>query len=359
MEIKDKGDLARSLQEKNLQEGKWPFGEILGYKRIFSHYAQVVWKEDNPKGYRIRKIAKYKLVEDEKEFEIVADIFITYASNLFSLSLLSDYIEKKYSIKYTLGSICKILTNRFYIGEMIHNEICFPHIYKTPISKDLFEKVQLIKVQNETRRWKSNTLLKFTYRGLIHCVTHQTSILTPEIKKGKFIYYSCTKCKPRLSINENSISSSFFAILDSINISQVFIDSLEANHKEMLIIFKQNYKEWFLKNPDQRAFLIRFLFKDLWWDTNLKYHLNAPFNGDNYQDYLFEELKKIITIFGFFMVENKSSANDILSLLQEPHSINDLLEKLDYSLIDVQNRLIDLQLEGKVEQNQFGYWKAR
>ena len=354
-------DLYRSQQKNHLENGIWPFTVPFGYKKVFSHTAQVYWKDKSARGYRIRSIPKYKLIPDEKELEIIQDVFATYASNLFSIKLLNEYIYNKYKVKFALESMCKILTNRFYIGEMVFESSSFPHNYKTVISNELFEKVQLIKIQNESRRWKSANCIKFAYRGLISCLDHKNYVLSPEMKKKRYIYYSCPVCKPRKCISENVISTSLVSSFDEIIIPQEFIDSLSGNLKEFFKVFKENYKEWFLKNYEQRQFIVRFLFKNLWWDKgSLKFIFNSPFDGKNYQDFLIEELKKVITIFGFNVAdEEMSDESSLFYLLQVKHSTNDLLEKLSISLSILQEQLMDLHLKGKIECDEFGYWKTR
>ncbi len=91
----------------------------------------------------------------------------------------------------------------------------YEHRYQPLITKDLFDKCQSIR-----RGRKQNVIFKsrdFIFKGLLHC-KNCGCLITAEIKKGKFVYYSCTNAKhicKRVYIPEKQLLQPIYEVLDA------------------------------------------------------------------------------------------------------------------------------------------------
>jgi len=114
-----------------------------------------------------------------------------------------------------------VLRNPFYYGMMrIKNEL-YPHKYEPLISKELFDRVQQVRTGYHKKPFKYASK-PFIFRGLIKCADCGCTI-TPEIKKGKYHYYSCTNYKRthkrRIYLKEEELLAPVYKILKGIKLS--------------------------------------------------------------------------------------------------------------------------------------------
>jgi hypothetical protein len=362
---------SRLIQINHLENGRWPFGIMLGYHKVYSH-CETVLLNDKTLGRRLRKVHKYKLEVDPKTAPILLDIFTSYCSNNYSLETLSEYICKKYNISLTSRSnLEKILINKFYIGEMHAFGKIYYHSYERIISDELFEKTQQLKNSRKGSGVKYIHLNTYMYVRLIYCKKCITRVFTPE-KKGKKGYYcvlySCYGHKPRKYCNEKLLSILFLKSFDKITLNYDYFLSVSKNLKDKIYYVLDNYQKLFVSNVSIRRNIINFFFKDIFFDgEELFFTIRAPFNNENYQEFSTEELDNLIYLLDptkidecTITVEEESSLHDkILILCKNPHSTNELIEELEISLMELQDNLLDLQLRGKINQDSFGYWNIK
>jgi DNA invertase Pin-like site-specific DNA recombinase len=93
--------------------------------------------------------------------------------------------------KVTIDGLGKMLDNPIYIGDFLWKGKYYEGKHDPIISRDLFELVQ--KAKHSKHRPRKN-YLEFAFRGLLVC-GYCGCLITAEIKKGKYIYYRCTKSK--------------------------------------------------------------------------------------------------------------------------------------------------------------------
>lgn len=109
----------------------------------------------------------------------------------------------------------------------------YPHRHEPLISYDLFERVQQVRL-SRTQKPFQTVAKPFIFRGLISCGNCQC-LVTPEIKKEKYIYYSCTNAKKicqRDYVNEDIFLNEVGHYLDGHNLSQDVIDAITFHIRE-------------------------------------------------------------------------------------------------------------------------------
>ncbi len=158
-----------------------------------------------PIGYKsvpldAKKRTRSDVVPDPETAHIVQKLFELYATGNHSLTTLWKE-AKKFELKGKNGKIVArsvieiMLKSEFYYGFAYSKKynLRYPHKYECLITKDLYDKCKEVR---EGRKKKPSQLdtKPFIFRGLLTC-KNCGCLMSPEIKKGKFIYYSCTNAK--------------------------------------------------------------------------------------------------------------------------------------------------------------------
>ena len=167
--------------ERMIKEGRIFTHPVVGYKR----------KSDNKK----------EIIIDEDRAFLVRKLFVEYSTGLYSYDEMTEKAAEwgltnpKTNKPYSRAKIAEILADEFYIGiatlnrnDKTKKNFRYPHIYPQLIPKELFEqcrKVREGKHTNHSNKTKDDTHNLF--KGLIRCKNCGCTI-TPEIKKGKYIY---------------------------------------------------------------------------------------------------------------------------------------------------------------------------
>lgn len=156
------------------------------------------WGYFAPIGYLNERDEKNKptVVPDPERKLAIQEIFQQYATGLFNLTDMVN-LARKLKLKSKGGkylnkeTIRRMLTNRFYIGEMYCKGRYYKHQYNTFINRDIFNKCQEVAKEKGTPKKQKN---KHLFQGLIRCHHCGTRIST-DIKKGRWSYLFCPKCK--------------------------------------------------------------------------------------------------------------------------------------------------------------------
>ncbi|MGB4966515.1 MAG: recombinase family protein, partial [Microgenomates group bacterium] len=169
---------------------------------------------------------------DPMKSHIVKEMFQLYASKAYSMDTLRDKMNTTYGIKLSKGHVDQILRRKFYHGIIETQGKEYPHVYETILTEDEYNKVQEVKTsfQKKTFKYKG---LPYVYRGLMQCVDCDCMI-TPEKKKGKYIYYHCTqhKYKHKISwVSESEITEQFADAFKSIKIPDEVLEKLTETLK--------------------------------------------------------------------------------------------------------------------------------
>ena len=160
-----------------------------------------------------------------------------------------------------------LLNNPFYYGEARVNELTYHHKYAPLISRELFEKCQEVR-----RGWGKKPFKyaskSFVFRGLIRCGRCGCA-LSPEIKKGKYVYNSCTNarkavCDTKVYIPEKDLLKPVRGVLEALaHIPQEDIDNLvealKKAHKSKTLYHEQQIRRLHTEYTEVQTRLDRLL----------------------------------------------------------------------------------------------------
>ena len=162
-------------QLEKAEQGEWPSRASVGYV-------------NNKETHRIEP--------DPMKGPFVAKLFELYATGDYSLHRLSQVAKdsglfSRNSMAINKAGIHRILKNTIYYGEFTWKGKRYFGTHQPLIHKKLFDDVQAVFDEANHPR---DTKREFAFAGLVKCGRCGCS-MTPEIKKGKYIYYHCTQFK--------------------------------------------------------------------------------------------------------------------------------------------------------------------
>jgi len=218
--------------------GKFHFGMNLGLAKYYSDAISDnvkrayeikrrngEWTGKAPIGYKNERESDIRtdIIPDPERSHLIIKIFELYATGNYSLGQIRDRM-KELGLKGTieekpvaLSMIHNIIKNPFYYGVMNCKGVLYPHKYQPLISHELFEKVQAVRLGWHKKPFQY-AAKPFILRGLITCKNCGCTI-TPELKKGKYVYYSCANGKKmctRVWIREEELLKPIYDALDAI-----------------------------------------------------------------------------------------------------------------------------------------------
>jgi site-specific DNA recombinase len=158
-----------------------------------------------PIGYKgvpldVVKRTRSDVVTDPETAHIVQRLFKLYATGNYSITTLWKEatrlgLRSRDGKIVARSAIDTMLRNEFYYGFAYSKkyDLRYPHRYGCLITKDLHNKCKEVR---EGRKKKPSRLdtRPFIFRGLLTC-KNCGCLMSPEIKKGRFIYYSCTNAR--------------------------------------------------------------------------------------------------------------------------------------------------------------------
>ena len=219
-------DNVKRKQEQMRRNGEWPSRPPIGYKSIYDENG-----------------TRTDIIPDPDTAHFVVKMFELYATGNYSIKTLRDHMIKA-GMRGTSGKkiapsmIDSILNNTFYYGVAYSRtkKISYDHKYKPLVSKELFDKCQEVK-----RGWNKKPFKyaskPFVLRGLVRCAKCGCA-MSPEIKKGKYVYYSCTNarkdlCTDKVYIPEKDLLKPIHEVLEAFNsIPQKTIDEVVLGLKK-------------------------------------------------------------------------------------------------------------------------------
>ena len=178
-------DNIKRSKEEALKQGRWIGLAPLGYL----HHA-----DSN---------GEKTIIPDPEKAPFISQLFEMYATGNYSLLLLTKKMKEqglrtKGGNPVAKSQIESMLKNPFYCGIMNTRKGVFPHYYEPIVSKEVFDSAQTI-FQGYHKKPHQALAKPFIFRGLITCAKCGC-VISPEIKKGKYTYYSalnldCNWCK--------------------------------------------------------------------------------------------------------------------------------------------------------------------
>ena len=192
-----------------------------------------------PYGYKnmVKEDKKKWVVIEPFEAKVVQKMYEWYGSGCSSMLLVRDKLKEDFDLNFSKGFVDAILKNPFYCGSMLYDGKEYPHNYECIISRESFDEVQRIKAGYNKKHSKFAGL-PYIYRGLIRC-SECGCMITPEKKKGQYVYYHCTEYKGKHKakyIREEELTEQFAQLFKSLQIPKDIVEgiteTLRKSHKD-------------------------------------------------------------------------------------------------------------------------------
>jgi DNA invertase Pin-like site-specific DNA recombinase len=199
-------DNVKRKYEQMRRNGEWTGKPPFGYESVYN--------ED---------LKRTNIIPSPKTAHFVRKMFELYATGNYSVVTIRDTLTKEglhsgTGTIMTPSMVYHILNNPFYYGEMRTMGKVYNHKYEPLITRALFDQSQ--KVQ---KSWKKKPFAyaskPFILRGLVRCHKCGCS-LSPELKKGKYVYYSCTNarkdiCNSKVYVKEETLLEPVYEVFDT------------------------------------------------------------------------------------------------------------------------------------------------
>jgi site-specific DNA recombinase len=204
-----------------------------------------IWMGLAPTGYMhsVDEQGNKTIMPDPNLAPFITKMFELYATDSYSLRKLQDELTKmgartKTGKTFAISQLNKILKKPFYCGVMETKYGIVNHHYECLTSPETFHRVQEIIDGYQSKPHKTKAK-PFVLKGMISCA-HCGCVVTPEIKKERYVYYSCTNgkgdCK-RTYVREERLLKPLMAYFDQISLSEEQIQTIteylrEIHHSE-------------------------------------------------------------------------------------------------------------------------------
>jgi len=230
-------NVKRSIEQK-LRNGEWIGKAPIGYINT-----------EDEEGNKI-------IIPDPERARYIRKIFEMYATGNYSMSVIGQEMKKlgltnnsKSNKPVTTSQIDWILKNPFYYGKMRAKGNLYQHNYEPLISLYLFEKARKVK-ENWHKKPFRYAAKPAIFRGIIKCA-ECGCMITPEIKKGKYTYYSCFDYhkvhKKRIYVREEELLKPIYDVLRSIqipvNVLEWLTKELKRIHENKSVFHQDNLKK--------------------------------------------------------------------------------------------------------------------
>lgn len=208
----------------------------------------------------------------------VVNVFEMYASGGHSVASIRNWlndegVKTNTGKKFTTSSVHQMLRNPFYYGEVHSKYGIYEHRYETLVSRKMYSLVQSKLAERNKNPVHQVRKREFIFSNLLKC-KHCGCTMTAEIKKNKYVYYSCTNgkgtCK-RVYTNENEFLKPVREVLSNIKLSdeqiQQIVTYLKESHQNQSRYHKEQVKSLQRKYDTCQVKLDRLL--DLLIDGNI------------------------------------------------------------------------------------------
>ncbi len=252
-----------------LKEGRYPGRAPTGY--LDKIEAERIGIKDLKPGIKVIDPIRGPLLK--KAFEL-------YSTGNYGVKNLNKIITSK-GFRTKSGRVInwkmlyKVLRNPFYYGYILHNGEMFKGSHKPLISKELFDKVQLVLEGKAQKIKKSNFYL---FQGLVKCKTCGKTMRSV-MAKHKYKYFYCNKqdCGYSNSVPQDEIEKLYLQKLEAISFHDTEIEGFKA---ELKLMRSETFEN---KEAEKKA--VEFEI------TKLETRLNNLLN-DYYDDKLPEDIFK-------------------------------------------------------------------
>lgn len=176
-------------------------------------------------GYRYENKQYY--IDDKYNFQYIFDTFDSgnYSILEYCKHLNDRGIKAPSGGPWTKTSLHKLLINEFYAGNFTFENRTHEDVHPAYFTMDRFSE-RLVKLSDKSKTKRGG---EFLLKGF---AKHGYWILTGEIKKGKYVYY--TSRTASVTYREQDILKSIDSIIEGIRFNEGFADELKQMTKEIL-----------------------------------------------------------------------------------------------------------------------------
>lgn len=238
---------------ENNSQGKFMLNIMFGYSKYYSDNLSEVVRRGNraklargwrpnaaPTGYLNDPVTK-TIVPDPERFDRIGDLFRLVAEQGYSVQQATYHARSVWKFKTAkirkgggligVSTVHHILTNRFYMGEIVWGGERYPGNHVPAVTPALFEAVQR-QLRSPTRETPRRDA--FAYTGLIRCGVCGRGV-TAEHKTNRhgtrYLYYRCNRRRsaercPERSIEAKAVEAQVLALLESIRLEPTLEEAL-------------------------------------------------------------------------------------------------------------------------------------
>lgn len=217
------GDNVKRTYELMRSEGQYPSKPPLGYASVYK-------KDEKDNRERV------SIVPDSIRAPLLIQAYNLFATGKYSIKTLTTEMHKrgltgKNEKPIAPSMLHYTLCNPFNKGEMRTKYGTMPHIHEPLVSKDLFAKVQKLLNAKKKNPAKHKSIDFIFGEGLLKCADPACGcVCSPEIKKGRLVYYACTNHKrihaKRLYVREEVYLEPIYRVLEKLQLPQKKVDEL-------------------------------------------------------------------------------------------------------------------------------------
>lgn len=271
--VRQLGDNVKRSQEQCIRNGQWISKAPYGYKNVAL-----------PSGQKTIEV-------NQEQAEIVVKIFEEYAKGNNSFQTIAVKLKEGFPLTSRGKSITDrtveiILKNSCYMGMMCIKGQLYPHKYPTLISEELFNNLQdiIYKCNKSPVQFAGKDIL---LRGLITCKNCNGAV-TGDIKKGKYVYYSCHNSKricTKKWVKEEVLLKEMLGYFDQIQLTDEQINELVETIEDQGV-----QEQEFIKNT-QRLLNEKLNLTQDRISKLIDMHIDGKIDSDTYH-YKLDEYKK-------------------------------------------------------------------
>src|SRR5216684_461474 len=189
--------------------------------------AQGIYPSRPPLGYRNNKLLR-TIEVDPDNAPIAQRMFKLYATGMYSLASLRQFLKAEYGKVFTKWHIDKLLRNPFYMGTYEWEGKSYAGTHPPLVGPEIFSRVRDV-LSGKARPRKQKH--EFAFSGLLRCA-HDNCAVTAEFKKQKYTYYRCTGYRGKCDLpyfREEEIGERLGQILQAIHIPDDILAQLEES----------------------------------------------------------------------------------------------------------------------------------
>lgn len=200
-----------------------------------------VWMGLAPTGYMhsLDGRGEKTIISDPDRAPFIKKLFEMYATGNHSLQTLREAaiemgLRTKKGEPLAISQINKMLKKPFYCGLMDTKYGVIEHAYETLVSKSVFQQVQDV-INGYHNKPHKTAIQHYIFQGLVTCA-HCGCMVTPEIHKKRYVYYSCTNAKKvckRVYVKEETLVGELSEYLDQLALSSEQIEAVTKYLKEI------------------------------------------------------------------------------------------------------------------------------